>query len=401
MRIPKFLLPLLLLAVLSSLCHAKDSGPWSVKALRAVPKADWGDWKDNIRPVYYEGVPFKGKPTRVFAYYGKPDGDGPFPAMLLVHGGGGQAFRPWVEHWVKRGYVAIAMDLSGNGPGGNNDHLPDGGPDQSDTTKFRPFTDQQADVEDMWTYHAVADVILAHTLLMDRKEVDRGRIALTGISWGGYLTCIIAGVDNDLAAAVPVYGCGFLHENSYWKPGILDKMPADQRDRWVKNFDPSRYLKQVDCPILFVNGTNDFAYPLDSYQKCYRLVKDDLRTLAITIELPHGHIWTFKEVDAFVDSHLKKTDPLPKLSELKFDNTAASCTVSSKTPIVKAELNYTTDTGEWQKRKWKRVEAQIDNTTITVKLPAERPITFYLKATDGRGLSVSTPHADVAGKGPE
>ena len=35
---------------------------------------------------------FGGKPTRVFGYYARPrSGDGPFPAMLLVHGGGGRA----------------------------------------------------------------------------------------------------------------------------------------------------------------------------------------------------------------------------------------------------------------------------------------------------------------------
>jgi len=29
---------------------------------------------------------------------------------------------------------------------------------------------------------------------------------VTGISWGGYLTCIVAGIDDRLKAAVPVYG---------------------------------------------------------------------------------------------------------------------------------------------------------------------------------------------------
>ncbi|MEI6727964.1 MAG: acetylxylan esterase, partial [Actinomycetes bacterium] len=66
--------------------------------------------------VYYEGETFKGKATRVFAYYGKPEGAGPFPGIVLVHGGGGAAFRDWVKHWVDNGYAALAMDLAGNGP---------------------------------------------------------------------------------------------------------------------------------------------------------------------------------------------------------------------------------------------------------------------------------------------
>ena len=39
--------------------------------------------------------------------------------MVLVHGGGGQAFAEWATLWAKRGYVAISMDLRGRGPDGN------------------------------------------------------------------------------------------------------------------------------------------------------------------------------------------------------------------------------------------------------------------------------------------
>ena len=163
--------------------------------------------------------------------------------------------------------VAIAMDLAGCGRDGKR--LPDGGPPQDDDAKFRDFTDSEADR--MWTYHAVAAVIHGHSLLASLEGVDARRIGITGISWGGYLTCIVAGVDDRLKVAVPVYGCGFLHENSFWLPRFAAMSPQ-QRDRWVSLFDPSAHLAGVRCPILFINGTNDFAYPLDSYQKSYRLV---------------------------------------------------------------------------------------------------------------------------------
>ncbi len=56
-------------------------------------------------------------------------------------------------------------------------------------------------------------------------------------------------------------------------------MPADDgAKRWVENFDPSRYLPGRKMPVLFVNGTNDFAYPLDSYQKSYRAARDPGRS---------------------------------------------------------------------------------------------------------------------------
>src|SRR5258708_7659562 len=225
------------------------AGPWNLTALHAVPMATFGPRSNLVQDVYYEGEPFQGKPTRIFAYYARPAmGSGPFPAMLLVHGGGGKAFREWAEHWAQRGYVALAMDLAGNGPDGR---LPDGGPDQNDQNKFRDFTD--ADANQMWSYHAVAAVIRGHSLLAAQKEVDRNRIGITGIRWGGYLTCIVAGLDDRLKVAVPVYGCGFLNDNSAWL-GKFTQMSEAQRKRWVDNFDPSKYLSGVNCPILFLNG---------------------------------------------------------------------------------------------------------------------------------------------------
>jgi cephalosporin-C deacetylase-like acetyl esterase len=229
-----------LIAAWPSTAFAADQiGPWDVKALKAAEvKPEWGKESGEAKEVFYPGEPYKGKPTRVFAYYAKPairtTRDDPFPAVLLVHGGGGKAFQAWAEHWAARGYCALAMDLSGNGPNGR---LEDGGPDQSDDTKFRDFDDKT--VRDMWTYHAIAAIIRGHNLLRSLPEVDKDKIAVTGISWGGYLTCIVAGVDDRLKAAVPVYGCGFLHENSVWKESRFDKVGAERRTRWVDTFDPS------------------------------------------------------------------------------------------------------------------------------------------------------------------
>jgi len=370
---------------------ADQIGPWNVKTLKAVEvKPEWGKEVGKSREVYYPGEPLGGKPTRVFAYYAKPaTGDGPFPAVLLVHGGGGKAFREWAEHWAARGYCALAMDLAGNGPNGR---LADGGPDQSDDTKFRAFADKT--VRDMWTYHAIAAVIRGHNLLRSLPEVDKEKIAVTGISWGGYLTCIVAGVDDRLKVAVPVYGCGFLHDNSVWKSPRFDKMDADRRKLWVENFDPSHYLPNVKCPILFLNGTNDFAYPLDSYQKCYELVRGP-RTISIQVRMPHGHIWTFGEVDAFISSYLKKGDPLPEIGAMTRTGDTVSAKVTSKTKLKAAQLHYAIAEGEWQNREWKSLPAEIKDGVVSAKLPTHRPLVYYLAVTDERGLQVSAPHIIV------
>jgi dienelactone hydrolase len=355
-----------------------------------------GEAKGLVREVTYAGEPWQGKPTRVFAYLGLPaSGTPPFPAVVLVHGGGGKAFPDWAEHWARRGYAALAMDLAGNGPAGR---LPDGGPDQGDGTKFRDFGPGSADgyaVGDMWTYHAVAAVIRGHSLLLARPEVDPARSALTGISWGGYLTCITAGLDHRFKAAVPVYGCGFLHEDSCWLPSQFARMDAARSARWVQAFDPSRYLGSATCPMLFVNGTNDFAYPLGSYRKSFALVQAP-KNLSVKINLPHGHIWTMQEVDTFIDAQLVGGRPLPVFAAPTVAAGRLSAALSAPgVAVAKVELCCTSDVGPWQKRAWQTLPGEFAAGVASAALPAGRPLAAFLLATDERGLCVSTTHVEL------
>jgi lysophospholipase L1-like esterase/dienelactone hydrolase len=311
-----------------------------------------------------------------------------------VHGGGGRAFKDWAAYWAGRGYAALAMDTAGQGPDGNRH--PHAGPDQSDATKFQAFDD--AGLRDMWTFHAVAAILRGHSLLASCKEVDAERIGITGISWGGYLTCIAAGVDPALKAAVPVYGCGYLGENSVWRDRALAALTADERDRWLRWFDPSVWLPGARCPMLFLNGTKDFAYPPDSYRKTYQLVPAAQRTIAVRVDLPHGHIWTFGEVDAFMDHALKPgpdTPALVRLGETKPAHGMATAPVLAGSRPVSATLHLTSDTGDWTTRQWSEVAAEVTPDALQAALPPQRPLTFFFTATDDRGLITSSLYAEI------
>jgi dienelactone hydrolase len=382
---------ILWLAGCATISAPKKTGPWDVAALSKRPVVSWGATNGLVQELYYGGEPFKGKPTRVFAYLGRPatQSVARLPAMVLVHGGGGKAFRDWAEHWARRGYVALAMDLSGNGPAGR---LPDGGPDQSDQAKFRNFT--EAEAREMWTYHAVAAVLRGHSLVRSLPDVAADRVGVTGISWGGYLTCIVAGIDPRFKVAVPVYGCGFLGDNSVWKDGALAKMRPDALSLWLKLFDPSQYLAQVRRPIFFVNGTTDFAYPLDSYQKSYRLVPDKWRHVSVAVNRPHGHIWNFPEVDAFVDSVLRNGPALARFGPPEVNDGRITVELDRVAALKEASLCYTTNSGPWQKRVWQTMRANVSGRRIVGELPSARPLVAFLAVKDERG-HVSSEHMEL------
>ena len=353
---------------------------------------------EGVNSLYYSGPMYKGKPTRIFAYYGVParaegshTSDKKLPAMVLIHGGGGTAFDRWVKLWNSRGYAAIAMDLCGCvpvGTYGNWQRHDLGGPPGWDAS----FTQLDDPIEDQWTFHAVSAVALAHSLIRSFPEVDADRIGVTGISWGGYLTCIVAGVDQRFKFAAPVYGCGYLGENSAWLPSF-EKLGVEKAGLWLKQWDPSEYLGHAQMPMLWVNGTNDFAYPMDSWKKSWLLCQSP-QTLCLRVRMPHGHGVAGEnpeEIHVFANSILNHGKPLVKITEHGNRDDEAWATFNSEVSVIKAELCFTRWTGKWQDREWETLPAQIDEAAsrVTANVPADATV-FYLNLFDDRQCAVST-----------
>ena len=389
----RILLSIGLALSLAGLAQAETPGPMTLppETLK-VPKT-WeapGFKAEGMEALFYEGMPYKGKPTRVFAWIGIPEvkPGTKVPGIVLVHGGGGTAFEDWVKLWVGRGYAAIAMDTCGTVPRGTYGKWE---PHEHSGPRGNSFDGSNEAKEDQWPYHAVSDVILAHSLLRSRPEVDADRIGLTGISWGGYLTCISSGLDERFKFAVPVYGCGFLGNNSAWK-AELDKL-GDRGQRWLAMWDPSHYLPAGKMPKLWLNGTNDNAYPMDSHLKSVRVAGGE-STLCIRIRMVHGHYGPGEnpdEIRVFANSILKGGHPLARVTETGTEGSSTWAKFKAVDPIVKAELILTKDRNTWNKREWSSLPAKVeaDGSTVRAEIPAGTTA-YYLNLLDAEGHVVST-----------
>ena len=367
---------------------------WDLAALSAAPKVTPADplRGEGVKGIFFDSVPYHGKPTRVFAWLGVPkvEPGKKVPGIVLVHGGGGTAFEQWVRLWVERGYAAISFDACGSIPL----RAPDGKKWQRHDAGGPPgwggWEQMSEPREDQWTQHAVSAGILAHSLLRSLPEVDPDRIGVTGISWGGYLTSLLAGLDPRFKFAVPVYGCGFTNEHGM--AGNLEKMGEENAAKWMRWWDPSSHLAGATMPMLWVNGTNDFAYTLNAWQKSYRLPKSS-HTLCLRPRMPHGHEagWAPQEIAAFADSIVNGGELMPIITDQGRDGRKAWATFDSVHPITKAELHFTKDTGPWQKRNWEAAPAQLGEGLATAELP-EGVQVYFLNVTDDREYVVSSEH---------
>ncbi|MBQ3287950.1 MAG: exo-alpha-sialidase [Kiritimatiellae bacterium] len=359
---------------------------------------------NGMKAVFYENVPFRGRETRVFAYVGVPkSSDGkPVPGMVLVHGGGGSAFYRWVKYWNDRGYAAISMDwngcVSGNVKG--IEQYPHETHKWSGPKGCHSWNEMDDPVEDQWPYHAVAAIIRAHTLLASAPGVDKSRIGLTGVSWGGFLSCIAAGADPRFAFVAPIYGCGYIAEHSMWvdegySDGRMLQCSPDKVLRYDATWDPKHYLPFAKMPFLFIDGTNDHAYPLDIVEKSRRLLKTEC-TRVIIPRMPHHHGADSErpaELFAYADGRFGRGAGLPRcrffsartdwsgIYDAKFDLKGDA--------IASASFEYTSGTGDCRKREWKSIPAAFSNDCVWAT-PPKGTTSFFFSIRTARGLRATS-----------
>ena len=393
----KIILTLQTLILLVLSCHAEKVGPWDLALLNQVPK--WQKTDTAAQPgmtgILYESLPLSGNAVEVFAYYSAPEGpvpEGGWPAVVCVHGGGGTAFNEWIKKWNDHGFAAISMDLEGHFPirkpgesKGPRISTPNPGP-----SRVGVFGDFDLPIEQQWYYHAVSQVILAHSLIRSFPEVNPRLTGITGISWGGTLTSTTMGVDKRFKFAIPVYGCGFLpdsdgHQGDAIKPGKHTRVVN-------KYFDGSAYFSKVTIPTLWVNGTNDKHFSMPATQESSRSVKGPA-TLRFELRMRHGHYpgWAPEEIYAFASSIAQEGDPLILLGKPQVNGSQVSVSYTASKNVAKAELMYTLDEGIWNQRTWEVAPASVSGSNLSASIP-EGATTICFTATDDRNLMVSSEY---------
>lgn len=370
---------------------------WPLAELTTAPEyrtAEDFPQKDNITPVFYKNGPCRGKETEAFAWIAMPEGASAqhkVPGIVIVHGGGGTAFRAWAAVWQKRGYAAIAMDITGGIP--KDDDLdsfvckfataPNGGPNLN-----KNFRETKLPFKDQWPVYAVSAIIRANSILHSMPEVDTKRIGITGISWGAMMGEVAAGLDNRFAFAAFVYGCGFMGDSSFFKETELDNLPDDQRKFWLDNFDASNYIGKIKCPVLFVNGAKDKHFRPDSWGRSVRLLPTKQVWISYDTAMKHSHLpyCDPPELAAFAASCVLNGQKNPQM--LSQDNTQA--TFNTPNGISQAKFCWTTDTTPWPQREWNVTNAAINGETVSIDALPEGTTAYFFRIVDAKGIPAAS-----------
>lgn len=351
---------------------------WDFSKLEAAPayrvETDERCQYPGMQAIVYEGVMEKGAKTQVFAYIAYPEGPAPeggFPGIVLVHGGGGTAFAAAAELWVSYGYAVIAPDWYGEKPltatweKGQfflNRLQGPGEPLASNRSKAAYRYTEPTHI------NTVANLVLAHSLLLSLPKINKAKTMYVGLSWGSWYGAMVAAVDPRFQGVLEIYLGGRFTN---------------------RKFINGRFLDQAKSPVFYVTGTTDLHGSPDSMQAGYEACGKMLGGRTLIINLPHSHIgFVFGACRRYADSVLQGKTGLPVLGKTSVKGRTLSAKVKSEgAGIKKCYLCYTTDRKEplWHKRQWQMTEATYSNGTIKATLPPD-VLQCYLAAYDEEDL---------------
>jgi len=170
-----------------------------------------------------------------------PEGTGPFPAVIIVHGGGWEAgdkvtyVSPVFEPLARAGIAWFSLDY-----------------------RLTPYVHVAQQLDDI---RAGIRYVRGHA---DRFHVDRNRIALLGESASGHLVSEVASrpcPDCEVRAVVSFYGVynftPWSQASEGWERSALKRLFGDWTPDLLREYSPIEHVNAHLPPTLLVQGTQD------------------------------------------------------------------------------------------------------------------------------------------------
>lgn len=283
--------------------HDFDSG-------ETLKLTDLGSVEDGVEPELHRVESFDGEPVPVFLFL--PEGDGPFPVVVTVHGGPESQWRPWyssgfgalTQYLVGRGYAVAAPNVRGSsGYGKRFEHLDD--------------VEKRLD--------SVEDLASLHSWLSARPEIDGSRAVVYGRSYGGYMVLAALAFQPELwAAGIEFVGISnlrtFLENTSVWRRAAREREYGPLSDpELLERLSPWSRLDAIKAPLFIEHGRNDPRVPVSESEAIHEeLVRRGVRCELVIYE-DEGHmveklanrVDVFERATAFLDEVLEPAEVAP------------------------------------------------------------------------------------------
>ena len=339
----------------------------------------------------------------IYAIMAYPQAAGVYPGILMYHGGGGTAegLVNNLKTYAALGYVTMALDEPGIASIANSSPYSTG-PWKSVIPGEGPKLNVVGGVQNSTLYDAIIGSIEAFNLLSAQPNVDAQKMAVTGSSWGGYLTTFTAGVlGSRVKAAYSTWGCGFYETGSFWSE-LIAQMPSHYKSDWLTYLDAGRRTKDITAPYFIEQATNDtYFWPeavsatlnaITGTKNHVTMANLNHTTLSSSAAMKQRYMnYYLKGVGSpFGTIHITSSD-MQLDGSLKINinvNLPAGASLSS------VQLYYSVPTLTWQTRNWIELQATLVNgmnyqTTLPASL-VNQGVDYYTNMIDTRQVQTSS-----------
>ncbi|MDP8003885.1 MAG: prolyl oligopeptidase family serine peptidase, partial [Caldisphaera sp.] len=106
-------------------------------------------------------------------------------------------------------------------------------------------------------------------ILNKYSNIDRDRLGVTGISYGGFMTNVMITKTNRFKAAISENGIAdwiadyYASDIGYWfNPDQIGDTPQENLDEYIKK-SPAYFIDNVKTPVLFIHSMQDYRCFVD------------------------------------------------------------------------------------------------------------------------------------------
>lgn len=249
-------------------------------------------------------------PRQIPAHVYAPVGPGPFPVLILIHGGpeaqARPAFSEFIQFLVRERKIAVVVpNVRGSTGYGKTYRALDDGRKRED---------------------AVKDIGALIGYLGTQPQYDPKRIGVYGGSYGGYMVLAsLVQFSDRLRAGVDIVGISnfvtFLENTSPYRVDQRRPEYGDERDpdmrKFLTSISPLSRADQIRQPVFVIQGANDPRVPRSEAEQILKAVRGNGIGAWYLLALDEGHGFRKKAnrdrmseaVIQFLDQYLLPTAP--------------------------------------------------------------------------------------------
>jgi dipeptidyl aminopeptidase/acylaminoacyl peptidase len=229
-----------------------------------------------------------GKPRTIPAFLYKPEGEGPHPVVISIHGGPESQARPGFasryQTWIDQAGAAVLVPNVRGSSGYGKTYLSlDNGFRREDSVK---------------------DIGALLDWIATRPDLDENRVIVYGGSYGGYMVLASAVHYSDrLKGAIDVVGISnfvtFLENTQAYRRDLRRVEYGDERDpkmrAHLEEISPLTNVQKIKIPLFVIQGQNDPRVPVTEAEQIVAAVRAQDQPVWYLNALNEGHGYRKKE----------------------------------------------------------------------------------------------------------